>query len=254
MLIRVEGIVLRAVDYGEGNRILSVLTKQAGKLSMMARGAKKVKSRFSAVSQPFTYGEFVIFRSSPQSMGTINSSELIRSHQRLREELVLSAYAAYLAEMTNRLVEDGERIEGLFEQLLAAFQALEDGKDAEVITNIYEMNMLAIAGFMPKLDACVMCGSGSAELIAWSVEHGGAVCRSCRFRDPQAMEAGEKVLKLLRLFQQVDLRRIGNINISAANKALVSRLIRTYMDGQLHVRWKSRDFLDQLSKLHFDES
>lgn len=254
MLIRVEGIVLRAVDYGEGNRILSVLTRQAGKLSMMARGAKKVKSRFSAISQPFTYGEFVVFRSSPQSMGTINSGELIRSHQRLREELILSAYAAYLAEMTNRLVEDGERIDGLFEQLLAAFQALEDGKDAAIITNIYEMIMLAVAGFMPKLDACVLCGGGSVELIAWSVEHGGAVCRSCRIREPQAMEAGEKVLKLLRLLQQVDLRRIGNISISAANKAQLNQLIRAYMDSHLHVRWKSRDFLDQISNLPFDES
>ncbi len=254
MLIRVEGIVLRAVDYGEGNRILSVLTRQAGKLSMMARGAKKVKSRFSAISQPFTYGDFVVFRSSSQSMGTINSGELIRSHQRLREELILSAHAAYLAEMTNRLVEDGERIDGLFEQLLAAFQALEDGKDAAIITNIYEMNMLAVAGFMPKLDACVLCGGGSAELIAWSVEHGGAVCRTCRIREPQAMEAGEKVLKLLRLLQQVDLRRIGNISISAANKAQLNQLIRTYMDGHLHVRWKSRDFLDQISHLPFDES
>lgn len=254
MLIRVEGIVIRAVDYGEGNRILSVLTKQAGKLSMMARGAKKVKSRFSAISQPFTYGEFVVFRSSPQALGTINAGEMIRSHQRLREELILSAYAAYLAEMTHRLVEDGERVEGLFDQLLAAFQALEDGKDAAIITNIYEMNMLAVAGFMPQLDACVLCGGNSSELIAWSASQGGVVCRSCRVRDPQAMEAGPTVLKLLRLFQQVDLRRIGNINISPANKMQLSHLIRSYMDAQLHVRWKSRDFLDQMLKVHFDES
>ena len=68
------------------------------------------------------------------------------------------------------------------------------------------------------------------------------------------MEAGEKVLKLLRLLQQVDLRRIGNISISAANKAQLNQLIRTYMDGHLHVRWKSRDFLDQISHLPFDES
>ena len=127
MILRVEGIVIRAVDYGEGNRILHVLTQEAGKISMMARGAKKVKSRFSAISQPFTYGQFVIFRSSSQAMGTINSGELIRSHQRLREDLVLSAYAAYLAELTNRIIEEGEPVPHVFAQLAAAFEAMEEG-------------------------------------------------------------------------------------------------------------------------------
>src|SRR5690606_9633879 len=136
MLAKVEGIVIRATDYGEGNRILNVLTKQSGKLSMMARGAKKVKSRFSALSQLFTHAEFIIFRSSSQAMGTLNSGELIDSHHKLREDLVLTAYAAYMTEMVNRLIDDGDVVPGLFDQLLAAFQAMVEGKDAAIITHV----------------------------------------------------------------------------------------------------------------------
>lgn len=252
MLTRVEGIVIRATDYGEGSSILNVLTNQMGKIAMMARGAKKVRSRFSSLAQPFTHAEFVIFRSSSRSMGTINSGELIQSHQRLREDLFLSAYAAYMAELTNRLLEDGEHVPGLFEQLLAAFQALEEGKDAAVITHVYEMNMLAIAGFMPQLQQCVLCGS-SDHLTALSAEHGGSVCRICRAKVPQAMEAPPAVLKLLRIFQQLDLRRLGNVQVSQATKDGLQSFIRAYMDVHLGVRWKSRDFLDQLSRYRFDE-
>lgn len=252
MLTRVEGIVIRATDYGEGNSILNVLTKQMGKIAMMARGAKKVRSRFSSLAQPFTHAEFVIFRSSSRAMGTINSGELIQSHQRLREDLFLSAYAAYMAELTNRLLQDGEHVPGLFEQLLAAFQAMEEGKDAAVITHVYEMNMLAIAGFMPQLQLCVLCGT-SDELTALSAEHGGTVCRTCRAKVPQAMEAAPAVLKLLRIFQQLDLRRLGNVQVSEATKISLQSFIRAYMDAHLGVRWKSRDFLDQMSRYGFDE-
>jgi len=251
MLTRVEGIVIRATDYGEGNRILNVLTKQSGKLSMMARGAKKVKSRFSALSQLFTHAEFIIFRSSSQAMGTLNSGELIDSHHKLREDLVLTAYAAYMTEMVNRLIDDGDVVPGLFDQLLAAFQAMVEGKDAAIITHVIEMNMLTVAGFMPELHACVRCGSEANELISLSAEHGGTVCRLCAVKDMQAMDASPAVLKLLRAFQHIDLRRLGHVQVSEANQDSLRRFIRAYMDAHLHVRWKSRDFLDQLSKYDF---
>lgn len=249
MLTRVEGIVIRATDYGEGNRILSVLTRQAGKLSMMARGAKKVKSRFSGLSQPFTYAEFVIFRGSGHSMGTINSGELLSSHHRLREDLLLSAYAAYIAEMTQRIVEDGEPMPELFEQLLAAYQALEEGKDAAIITHIYEMNMLAVAGFMPELHACVLCGRSDEGTVTLSAVNGGLVCRACRAKDAQAIEVTPGALKLLRMFQHMDLRRLGAVNVSQAAKDQLQHFIRAYMDTHLHVRWKSRQLLDQLNRM-----
>jgi DNA repair protein RecO (recombination protein O) len=252
MLSKVEGIVIRATDYGEGNRILSVFTREMGRQSMMARGAKKVKSRLAALSQPFTYAQFIVFKSSPQAMGTINAGELIASHHKLREDLMLSAYAAYISELVNRLTEEGEALPALFEQLLAAFRAMEDGKDAAVIVHVMEMNMLSVAGFQPELNACVLCGGASHELTSLSVVHGGTVCARCRERDAQAVDAAPAVLKLLRAFQQIDLRRIGQIQVSDANKERVQRFIRSYMDAHLHARWKSRDLIDQLKRQRFD--
>lgn len=252
MLAKVEGIVIRATDYGEGNRILTVLTKQSGKMSMMARGAKKPKSRFAALSQPFTCAEFVIFRSSSRAMGTINSGELIHSHHTLREDLMLSAYAAYMAELVNRLTTDGDVIPGLYDQLLAAFRALEEGKDAEILTHVIEMNMLAVAGFMPELYTCVICGSTTHPLGSLSAEQGGAVCIQCKGKVTSAMAVTPAVLKLLRALQQIDLRRLGNIQISGATREKLQQFIRTYMDIHLQVRWKSREFIDQLHRLQFD--
>lgn len=92
MLNKVNGVVIRTVDYGEGNKILRLYTEEKGKLSLMARGAKKVKSRHAAVSQLFTLAQYTFFSSG--SMGTLNHGEIIRPRSLIREDLVKTAFAA----------------------------------------------------------------------------------------------------------------------------------------------------------------
>ena len=122
MLNRVEAIVLRSMDYGEGNKIVTLLTKTGGKAGVLIRGAKKVKSKHASLAQPFTYGEFVFFRGS--GLGTLNHGEIIKSHHLLREQLDLAAYASYAAELTDRSVQDDEATGFHFEQLRACLEAL----------------------------------------------------------------------------------------------------------------------------------
>lgn len=245
MIVRVEGIVIRAADYGEGNKIVTLATRQMGKLSVMARGAKKAQSRHAAATQPFTYGDYSIYKSG--QMGTLNSAELIASHRHVREQLHAAAYAAYIAEMTDRLYADGEGGGMAFEQLLAAFAALEEGKDAVIITHIMEMKMLAAAGYLPETESCVSCGRQEGPMAA-SAGQGGLLCADCRRKDPAAVPLGPAALKLLRLFGRMDLRRLGDVKVGEETKAQLARTMRSFMDTYVDVRWKSRSFLDQMAK------
>lgn len=245
MLYRVEGIVIRGMDYGEGNKIVTLFTKEAGKQSVMARGAKKIKSRHAAVTQMFTHGEFVYFKSG--QMGTLNHAEIIHSHHALREDLHKSAYSAYIAEMAWRLTEEGEPDPPLFEQLKAVLSAIEEDKDPAVVTLIWEMRMLVLAGYEPELNACVSCGR-NATLPFFSHALGGGLCAECRPKDPAAVPMPEAALKLLRLFRGIDLRRLGQIQVKPETTALLKRLIRGLLDRHVDVTWKSRKFLEQMEK------
>jgi DNA repair protein RecO (recombination protein O) len=248
MLYRVEGIVIRSMDYGEGNKIISLYTKQYGKVSVMARGVKKMKSRHSAITQLFTYGEFAYFKSG--QMGTLNDGEIVRSHHRLREDLHMAAYAAYLAELVDRMTEENDGSAYLFEQLNAGLDAMEDGKDAQITAHIFEMKMLSFAGYSPVLAECVSCG-GNAQDPVISVSMGGLLCTACRSRDTAAMVVSEGTLKLLSLFTQMDLRRLGAVNVKPNTKAELKRCMREWMDTHVDVRFKSRGFLDQMEKYDF---
>lgn len=250
MLNKVEGIVIRSMDYGEGHKIISVYTREAGKLSVMARGAKKLKSRHGAITQLFTYGQFVVFKGN--GMGTLNAGEIIDSHHKLREDLMKGAYAAYIAEMTDKLTGDNEPNRMLFEQLLAALKGIEEGKAPAIIAHIMEMKMLALSGYLPELDQCVSCGSAEGEM-ALSIAGGGLLCRSCRHRDPQALLPGPGTLKLLRLFRHVDLWRLGQVEVKPVTGLQLKQIMRGLVDQHLDARWKSRSFLDQMEKYGMGE-
>lgn len=259
MLYTVEGIVIRSMDYGEGNKIITIYTKEAGKAAVMVRGAKKTQSRHAAVSQLFTYGHFIYYKSRSGQMGTLNSGEIIDSRHLLRENLQMTGYAAYLAELTDRIIGDEEGSAFLFGQLTAAYEAIEQGKEPRIISHIYELKMLEIAGYAPVLHECVNCGlpfnpSAAAQgemAAALSVRMGGALCNRCKNQDMHAFALQAGIHKLLWMLQKVDLRKLGKTEMKSTTLNQIKQCLRAFYDTYLGVQWKSRNFLDQMEKYEF---
>jgi DNA repair protein RecO (recombination protein O) len=245
MLYRVEGIVIRSIDYGEGNKIITLLTPTYGKQGIVVRGAKKLKSRYGSLAQLFTYGDYSYYKAG--SLGTLNSGEIIESFRELREGLEGPAYAAYAAELTDRAINDDEAAAYLFHQLKACQLALVGGKDPQVVLRVYEMKVASSAGYAPMLVECVNCGRQDGP-FRFSANTGGALCTLCRHRDPSAIEVEDTVWKLLRVFSELDLRRLGNITVRDSSKRQLQQVLRKWLDTHLNLNLKSRHFLDQWEK------
>ncbi|MEO2211726.1 DNA repair protein RecO [Paenibacillus amylolyticus] len=247
MLYRVEGIVIRSMDYGEGNKIITLCTESGGKVGVLVRGAKKPKSRHAALVQPFTYGQYVYFRNT--GLGTLNAGEIVESYHELREDLVKASYASYACELLDRVLQDEETGTFWFKQLKACLQALKEEKDPVVITSLYEMKILQASGYGPQFDECISCNQERPDdQLFISPRLGGVLCRACKHFDPPAMSVSPKALKLLRLFAQLDLQRLGNISVSESTRDEIKKLMRAFMDHQLGLNLKSRSFLDQMEK------
>jgi DNA repair protein RecO (recombination protein O) len=245
MLYRVEGLVIRSTDYGEGNKIITLLTPTYGKQGIIVRGAKKLKSRYGSLAQLFTYGDYSYYKAG--SLGTLNSGEIIESFRELREGLEKTAYAAYAAELTDRAINDDEAAAYLFHQLKACQIALAEGKDPQVVLRVYEMKIASSAGYAPMLEECVSCGKQDGP-FRFSALAGGALCPQCSHRDPKALVLEEAVWKLLRVFSAIDLRRLGNITVRDNSKRQLQLVLRNWLDTHLNLNLKSRNFLDQWEK------
>ncbi|WP_178023156.1 DNA repair protein RecO [uncultured Paenibacillus sp.] len=246
MLYRVEGIVIRSMDYGEGNKIITLCTETSGKIGVLVRGAKKVKSRHAALTQLFTHGEYVFFRQNG-GLGTLNQGEMIESHFSLREDLFLAAYASYACELLDKTLQDEEVGSFWYTQLKACLEGLSSGKDPQIVIHLFEMKILQAAGYGPSFESCVYCGRVDDSPYV-SPRLGGRLCRACRHQDPAAMQVTPGVLKLLTLFEKMDLRRLGNVEVKEETKRELKTVMRAFMDMQLGLKLKSRHFLDQLDK------
>jgi len=214
----------------------------------MARGAKKPKSRLTAVSQLFTHGYYLCKAGAGSGMPDLSQGDILESYRELRQDIMKTAYAAYVAELIDRLTLEREPNPFLFQLLALTFRYLDEGKDPEILARIVESKMLIVAGIRPQLEACCNCGR-EEEPYTISVAQGGLLCPRCQTSDPYAIAVTAGTWKLLRLFQLFDLERLGEIEVKPATRTQLRHVLRSFIDEHLDLRLKSRSFLDQVEKL-----
>ncbi|MFC7372542.1 DNA repair protein RecO [Fictibacillus iocasae] len=246
MIIKAEGIVIKTIPYGESNSIVTLFTREAGKIGVMARGAKKTKSRLSSVVQLFTYGMYVIQKGS--GLGTLNQGEVLSSFRSIREDLVKTSYCAYICELLDKTAEENKRNPYLFEHVYQSLRLIDEGTDPEIITLLFEMKMLLTAGVKPQVSQCASCGAQEGN-FSFSVREGGFLCERCRRHDPYCLNLSTGAAKILYLFSTLDIQRLGNVSVKKETKNELRTVMDAYMDEYLGVYLKSKKFLSQLNKL-----
>jgi DNA repair protein RecO (recombination protein O) len=245
MLQKCEGIVIRSTDYGENNKIITIYTREWGKIGFMARGAKKPNSRLSAITQLFTYGYFLVQRGS--GLGSLQQGEIISSMRSIREDIFLTAYSSYLVELTDKGTDEKKPNPFLFELLYQTLNYLNEGYDQDVLVNIYEMKMLNVMGLYPILNQCSVCGCTDGH-FSFSIREGGFLCHRCLEKDPYHFKISQATAKLLRLFYYIDLSRLGNISLKQETKAELKKVISTYYDEYSGLHLKTKKFLDSMNQ------
>lgn len=249
MLEKIEGIIIKTMDYGETNKIVTIFSKRFGKFTAMARGAKKPRSRMASVAQPFILGEFFVYMN--RGMGTLQQGEIIDSFRKIREDIVKTAYTAYITELTEKLLDDKSPDATLYEQYYLTLKWIDSNNESDIPIMMYELKLFTKGGFAPVLDQCSNCGSTN-ELIAFSLGEGGLLCLNCKQIDPDAVMLNSIQIRLLQMFQSVGLEQVGNISVKPENKELLRNLIDAYYERFGGFYLKSRRFLKQLDKLRGD--
>jgi DNA repair protein RecO (recombination protein O) len=177
--LKTEAIVLRGIRYGEADRVLHLYTPERGRVSAIAKGVRRAKSRFGGRLEPFFRLDLVLYQGRSDLM-TVTSAETIAGHRRLREHAGALDGAARACDAVGRLFADGEPHAGVYHLLSNLLALLDREPDRATRANAlaFRLKLLLAAGFAPHLASCASCGE-QEHLVGFSGAAGGVVCGAC---------------------------------------------------------------------------
>ena len=179
-LFRTEGIVLRSRELGEHDRLVSLYTRDLGRLHAVARGARRLRSRFGAALELFTWGEAVGFEREGRDLLRLDHFDIRHSFRGVREDLERLGQGARMLEAVSRLTGERDPQPSCFALLLRAVRALEAHAPARVQL-AFTLRLLDLAGHRPRLDRCASCQRAVGTTgVTFVVAAGTVGCRPCR--------------------------------------------------------------------------
>jgi DNA repair protein RecO (recombination protein O) len=199
---RVEAVVLRHVDYGEADRMLTLYTRQLGKTRALAKGARKIASRKAGHIEPFTHVKLQLAQG--RDMPIVTQADTVDAYQPLREDLILTSHASYVMELLDRFTyADDTENSALFLLLTDSLSRLASGTDPWLVLRYYEIRLLDHLGFRPQLFQCANCGREiKAEDQFFSFSAGGVICPRCGEGLRNVNKISVEALRYLRHFQR----------------------------------------------------
>jgi DNA repair protein RecO (recombination protein O) len=235
-LYRDEGIVLRTHKLGEADRIVSVLTRNHGKVRAVAKGVRKTKSRFGARLEPPTHLQLLFYEGRGE-LDIVTQAETIDHFRAIRDDLDRLTRAVSMLEAADQLGLDGEPNPGLYQMLLGALRAL-SGHSGPLVLPAFFLKVLALEGFRPVVDRCVECDA-TEGLVAFDLESGGTRCTLHRVGPAISADA-------LTLLNDILGGRLGSALNEQATAATteVDHLATRAMEHHLERRLRSVAILD----------
>ncbi len=245
--LSVDAVVLRHNDWGEADRMLSVFTRQAGKLRVVAKGVRKLRSRKAGHLEPFTHVRLLLARG--RDFWIVTQAETVDAYLPLREDLLRTGYAAYLMELLDRFTYDEGEAPGLFSLLVESLSRVELMPDPFISVRYYELRLLDLVGFRPDLFRCVSCGDEiQPQDQYFDALQGGVICPNCIGHTPTARPVSREALHFLRHLQRSPFQEAARADPPPPVRSEMETLLNFYLTYLLERRLNSPHFLDEIRR------
>lgn len=244
---RTPAIILKRRDFGEADRLLTILTPQHGKRDVIAKGARKPTSHKTGHVELFTRSELLLHKG--RDLDIVVQAEMTEPHLALREDLGRGAYASYAAELLDRFTALGDDLPGLFTLLDETLARLCADPDPRLAVRYYELHLLDLVGFRPELTECVV----SREPVQpqdqfFSFARGGVVSPAYAHQGAAVVPISMLTLKLLRHMQRSPYSQVRSLTIAPALHDEAERILLGYITFTLERQLQSVEFIRRIRR------
>lgn len=246
-LVKSLALVLRSRPYRETSLMFSAITPAHGTLHFLGKGFREKHHGFMAPFDSLTLLELVFYERTRSGLQLLKEADEVERFPHIKKDLLTYAYAAYFSETVGQLVLEGDQELAIFSLLLEAFAQM--GRcDLEHLAPVFQVRLLALAGFLPQLYSCVQCGKSDLPSVRFDYEQGGVVCEPCapfiRSRLPLSAGTLEALRYMARESFEDGLRLRAGRQSMAELKGILRRFIAYRLEGTL----RSAGVLRQIEK------
>ena len=214
-----SAIMLRRVEYGESDMIVTLFSLERGKMSVFAKGAKKSKKRFAGALELFNLLEVVVTQGKKKGLFMLQEADIKKPYECIRTNIKKTAYASYFTELITDWCEEFEKQSDLFRLISDTFDLLNDETySEEVLSILFQVKFLSLCGISPNLLQCVSCQRGVDEInekeIILDLERGGLICEKCKRSSFKRVYLSKGTIKRLQWIESRDMAKACRIRFT----------------------------------------
>lgn len=244
--VKTKGIVLKRINYGEADRILTILTSGHGKIKAIAKGSRKILSKLGGSLEPFCLVDFIFHEG--KSFHIVTSAVVTKHFEKIHTDIDKTAKAFYIGELLDKFLEEKQNHPEVFELFKKYLENLESADDP-ILIPVFSAKILEAVGFKPVTSSCLHCQN---KLLPaqnfWDDVEGGVICQNCHSKFGHGQEISNDLIKILRLFFSPEFKVGSKININDKYKNQTGLVLESYIEGVLERELKSKKFMKEMSK------
>jgi DNA repair protein RecO (recombination protein O) len=249
--LQTEALILRSVDFGESDRVLHLLVPDSGRLTAIAKGARRSVRRFAGALDFFNHLKVQIELRRPGAMTRLEQAALIESFGPLRVDSARFALGCYLLELLDRLAPEGgvrSETRRLFAFALAALRSVTRHPPDARLRTLLELRAFDALGLRPELRRCVRCGRslGSEGAAGFHVSDGGPVCRPCGVHLEGLLPVHAGTLRALDQGLRFELEHMERLVLGPRALAEARQLLGRFQRFHVGVELRSQPFLEEV--------
>lgn len=210
-IVKSEAIFLKGTNWRESSRILTAFSRDYGKVRLVAKGARRVKSKYGAALEPLTHAQIIFYQRETRDLYTLSEAVVLDPFEGIKGDLEKFSQAAIASEMLDRSLATEEGNPGLFGFVLSYLKALAGASPEEgrLLLLAFQLALSSRLGFEPQVEHCLGCRKKESPEFFFSTRLGGILCERCvRFKDRAARRISPEALAALRQLQEVKWEEI----------------------------------------------
>ena len=235
-IVKTKGIIIAESNMGDFDKMLTMLTPGLGKISCVAKGARRQNSTLLAGTQFLCFGEYVMYRG--QEHYTINSCDTIEVFYNLRTDFDKLQYAANITKIIQDVTNENENSYKILQLYLNTLYMLsETDKDPDFITSVFKIKLLCLLGFKPKIEQCVVCGS-KENLHYFSIKDNGLKCDACHGTDKSCIHINDSTATGLKYIVMAPAKKLFSFELKNDSLRELNLISKVYLNEKLEKEYK----------------